>query len=207
MSVVEREDSLNWYRHYKNKTGRTFSNSDEYGQEVLKMELTEAWELAAVVRNKLKPFCERIEIAGSIRRERSVVNDIEIVCIPKMITVQDGFFDTKIEKDPNFIKIVDSWERIKGDAVEGKYMQRMIAGHIKLDIFTATRYNWGLIYAIRTGSAEFSHRILATGWKKKGYTSLNGILRNDLGRVQVAEEEDLFKLIGINWIPPKEREV
>ena len=205
--MTEREDSLNWFRHYKRNGGKILSNSDEYGEEVFKMELAEAKKLAEDIRNKLKPYCERIEIAGSIRRERMTVNDIEIVCIPKTVTVQDTFFDTKLEKHPGFIKIVDSWERINGDAVEGKYMQRMLSSNIKLDIFTTTRYNWGLIYAIRTGSADFSYKVLACGWKKKGYHSLNGILRTEASRIQVAEEEDLFKLIGIGWIPPKEREV
>lgn len=207
MSVVEREDSLNWFRHYKGNRGRRIEDSNEFGEEKIKMELKYAQDIANDVRNKLKPFCDRIEIAGSIRRERATVNDIEIVCIPKMITVQDGFFDVKLEKEPGFIKVVDSWQRIKGDARDGKYMQRMIDDKIKIDIFTATRYNWGLILAIRTGSADFSKYVLATGWNKKGFTSLNGILRNDLGRVQVAEEEDLFKLIGIDWIHPREREV
>jgi hypothetical protein len=32
----------------------------------------------------LTPFCERIEIAGSIRRQRPIVNDIDLVCIPKI---------------------------------------------------------------------------------------------------------------------------
>ncbi len=205
---VEREDALFWYHKYKNSDGRTLEDSDEFGEENLIMELTKAKGIADGLVDRLAPYCERIEVAGSVRRERPSVGDIEIVCIPKMVEVPDTFFDTKIEKHAGFIEAVDSFEKLKGDARDGKYMQRFIKEYnIKLDIFTATRTNWGLIFAIRTGSAEFSHRVLATGWKKKGFTSINGNLRNDLGRVPVYEEIDLFKLIGIEWVPPKEREL
>lgn len=36
------------------------------------------------LRAELEPFCERIAIAGSIRREKSVVGDIELVAIPRI---------------------------------------------------------------------------------------------------------------------------
>ncbi len=46
------------------------------------MELEKAQIIADQVKNKLAPFCERIEIAGSIRRRRPFVHDIDIVAIP-----------------------------------------------------------------------------------------------------------------------------
>lgn len=45
--------------------------------------LSEAKTIALEIYELLKPHCERIKIAGSIRREKAFVNDIEIVCIPK----------------------------------------------------------------------------------------------------------------------------
>ncbi len=44
--------------------------------------LGRAEKLALKIIAELKPFCERIEIAGSIRRGRSLVNDIDIVALP-----------------------------------------------------------------------------------------------------------------------------
>jgi DNA polymerase/3'-5' exonuclease PolX len=74
-----------------------------------------------------------------------------------------------------------------------------------LDLFRATRDNWGLIYAIRTGSAEYSHQVLATGWKKKGYESREGILWKENKPTYIREEEEIFKLIGMQLVPPEER--
>jgi DNA polymerase/3'-5' exonuclease PolX len=47
------------------------------------MELERAQIIANQVKEKLEPYCERIETAGSIRRRRPWVKDIDLVCIPK----------------------------------------------------------------------------------------------------------------------------
>ena len=36
----------------------------------------------------LKPFCDKVEVAGSIRRQRPEVGDIEIICIQKNINTR-----------------------------------------------------------------------------------------------------------------------
>lgn len=46
------------------------------------MRLQRALEIAQKVLKKLEPHCERISIAGSVRRMKYDVGDIEIVAIP-----------------------------------------------------------------------------------------------------------------------------
>ena len=41
----------------------------------------------------LQPFCERIEVAGSIRRGRETIGDVEIVAVPKTRHQLVGLFD------------------------------------------------------------------------------------------------------------------
>jgi len=77
---------------------------------------------------------------------------------------------------------------------------------IKLDLFTATPANWGLILAIRTGPAGFSHKMLACNWVDKGFKSVEGMLTKGGRQYSVPEERDLFKLIGLRWIEPEERD-
>lgn len=48
------------------------------------MEWSKAIGYARDVKLLLQPCCDRIEIAGSLRRLRSEVHDIEIVTKPKM---------------------------------------------------------------------------------------------------------------------------
>lgn len=51
-----------------------------------KFPLLEAGDAACQIVNALRPQCERIEIAGSIRRQKQWVGDIEIVYIPSIVT-------------------------------------------------------------------------------------------------------------------------
>jgi len=154
------------------------------------MKLEEAYEIAEKVKKQLEPYCDRITIAGSLRREKADVKDIEIVAIPK-----DRF---------QLGLIVNKWKKIRGD-VGGKYCQRVLPEGINLDLFFATEKNWGFILAIRTGNAEYSHKVLGIGWVKAGYKSVNGMLTKNNQEIEIREEEDLFKLIGINYVKPELR--
>jgi DNA polymerase/3'-5' exonuclease PolX len=173
------------------------------------MTLSHAIEIAERVKALLAPHCERIEISGSIRRRKPDVGDIEIVAIPKPYDV--GLFESGIAS------VVESWPKVRGD-LPCKYTQRLLPDGIALDLFFATPRNWGLIYAIRTGSAAYSHLVLARGWSDHGYTCMDGILHRVIGEpspsgrlvyrhtpVDVPEESDLFRLCGIPWIHPERR--
>lgn len=166
------------------------------------MKLEEARKIANGVKDQLSPFCIRIEIAGSIRRCRSEVKDIEIVAIPKRFSAD--LFGKRMEVDSEFCHTVDQWKRVKGQP-SGKYTQRILPAGIVLDLFMAHTDNWGLIYAIRTGSVSFSHHVLASGWVRAGFHGKNGMLWRNGGVVPVREEHDLFGLIHVPWIEPEKR--
>lgn len=133
---------------------------------------------------------------------------MEICAIPKLIKIRDGFFDAKIVPHPGFVRTVYKWEKVKGEPT-GKYTQRILPQGINLDLFICKPENWGLIFAIRTGSAEFSHKILATGWVKRGFKSVNGMLTKD-GRVHSVPNEDyLWYLLDLpkKYFNPTKREL
>lgn len=168
----------------------------------VKIPYATAKKVADAVLELLKPYCTRIEIAGSIRRMNAMCGDIEIVCIP----------NPDLRKE--FATVVDQWAKLTGDALEGKAMKRMVyyeddeikGIQVQLDLFTATVDNWGYIYAIRTGSADYSHKILANGWVKAGYHGSNGMLMDSRNNpIPVKEEQELFDLIGIAFKDPDKR--
>jgi DNA polymerase/3'-5' exonuclease PolX len=169
----------------------------------IKYSLADALERAEWICDLLAHHCTRIEIAGSIRRKKPEVGDIEIVCIPK--PYQTGLFED------GFAAVVNQWKKVKGEPEYGKmkYTQRILPSGIKLDLFVAHPDNFGLLMGIRTGSAEFSKKILADGWVKAGYNGVNGFLvKRDTGiQVEVREEIDLFKMIGIDYVEPENREL
>jgi DNA polymerase/3'-5' exonuclease PolX len=160
------------------------------------MEYNRALKIAEAVKEQLAPFCHRIEIAGSIRRKKPEVNDIEIVAIP--LPYNTGLFESGVAS------IINQWQKVKGE-LPCKYTQRMLPDGIKLDVFFAERDNWGLIYAIRTGSADFSHNVLAKRWVRMGYHSIDGYLNHKGVRIYVREEAELFERLGLKWVEPEER--
>jgi DNA polymerase/3'-5' exonuclease PolX len=162
----------------------------------MKLELAE--EIAERVKGELAPYCQRIEIAGSIRRRKLEVGDIEIVAIHKPYDI--GLFESGIAT------VINKWRKVKGE-LPCKYTQRILPEGIKLDIFFAIPENWGMIYAIRTGSAEYSHYVLAAGWVINGYKGIDGMLTKDSVPIPVFEEEDLFRIAGVKWIKPSLRQL
>jgi len=170
------------------------------------MNLDEAKGAAEHLVYLIEPGCDRIAIAGSVRRRKPNPGDIEIVCIPKTIPILDLLGEVVgIERDIRFIAAVDCMKTLKGDAVKGRYMQRLTSTGIKVDIFTATPINWGYQLAIRTGPAEYSHKVLARGWVGKNFHGVDGNLTH-LGQIHpVPEEEYLFELLGLEWVEPWNR--
>lgn len=160
------------------------------------MKYADALAIAEKYKAILAPHCDRIEIAGSIRRKKPEVKDIEIVAIPK--PYDTGLFESGIAT------VVNQWLKVRGE-LPCKYTQRLLPEGIAMDLFFAEPRNWGLIFAIRTGSAGFSHHVLAGGWVRKGYVSRGGYLMANGRVVEVPEEIDLFQRIGIVLIDPEHR--
>jgi len=160
------------------------------------MKLDAALAIAERVRAELAPHCVRIEIAGSIRRRKQDVGDVEIVAVPK--PYETGLFESGIAT------VVNKWRKVRGE-LPCKYTQRMLPEGIALDLFFATLDNWGLIYAIRTGPADYSHRVLAHGWVRNGYESIGGMMHYNGVPLPLREEEDLFAIAGVPWCEPEAR--
>jgi DNA polymerase/3'-5' exonuclease PolX len=99
------------------------------------MKLEQALEIAEKVKALLAPHCERIEIAGSIRRKKPDVKDIEIVAIPKPFDT--GLFESGIAT------VVNKWQKVKGE-LPCKYTQRILPEGIKLDLFFCRAWELGI---------------------------------------------------------------
>ena len=83
-----------------------------------------AQKIAVDICYKLQPFCEKINIAGSVRRKKPEVKDIEIVCVPKQETQYD-MFGTPFTSGRNTgfrDSVLALGEIIKG-GTNGKYIQ------------------------------------------------------------------------------------
>ena len=189
-----------------------------------------AKNLAKAIIDVLSPHCERIEVAGSLRRNQAQVGDIELVAISKTHPV--GLFGQDVthaaverirqaaDQESPDIRILASG----GRAVQFVILRQQV----QVDLYLATPDNWGYIFAIRTGPAHFSKRAVtptskggflteghrcADGyvWERHrpGGTSLEPQRKLDDGAwysmLRVPEEQDFFKLLTCGWIDPPRR--
>ena len=176
-------------------------------------QIAEILPIAERLQTELAPFCHRIELGGSLRRRRPLVRDIELVAIARieMSPPIIGLADSDLFPSPSIENLL--WWKLNRMNVDykkkGEKYRQFFYQEICVDLFTAIPGNWGWIYAIRTGSADFSHH-LAKALNKAGYTSREGwITRIDdplQEPIQTMTEQDVFDLAGIPYREPNQRE-
>jgi DNA polymerase/3'-5' exonuclease PolX len=152
----------------------------------------------------ISPYCERVEIAGSLRRKRPLIGDIEIVALPKRAVDLFGQPASSLPTELDlFLRA-----RLGDDLVKdgGKYKQFPYAGH-QVDLFLpASAGHWGCIYLIRTGSYEFNQWLMNVQQRRAGVLFREGLLHNSQGVIPTPEEEDVFEALGLPFIPPELRD-
>lgn len=172
----------------------------------------------------LRDYCERIEVAGSIRRHRDDVGDIELVAIPKIETEPDGLFGerqvNRLHEKLDALLIDQTWIKPHPtDAKHGERYSKLIDCEtgMQLDLFSASTIasgasNFGLIYLIRTGPAAYSQRFVTDLRKRALHVSGGWLHRGSLGCgsydceiVSTPEEADVFAAAGWPFIAPENR--
>lgn len=209
------------------KPGRRF-NSAHLHQQGLPLE--QARQLARILMGRLEPACERIEIAGSIRRSKAWVKDVELVCIPKpggqldallaMLEQRGDAGGRRIYRSRAYLE-----ERLAGLGLPfvhtpdvkrwGERYKRFYVwsskqyGIVAVDLFVATEANWGAIYTIRTGPGDFSQALVTHLRERTPYRQQDGqvVVQATGAVVTVYEEEHYFALAGLKFIPPERRTV
>src|SRR3990172_2758817 len=154
------------------------------------MELEFAKKLAAELIAELTPVTTRIEVAGSIRRQRPTVRDIDLVLIPS----NQGLRDTKL--------------RELGCQFGGPKIRRLVYKGALVDIYIATPETWATLLLIRTGSTRHNvylcKRARARGWQLKA--DGQGLLDARGNRIAGDSEESIFQALGLHYVLPEERE-
>ncbi len=171
----------------------------------------------------MSPSCEIVEIAGSIRRGKPDVKDIEICAVPKFETViepTNNLFDPTREVDKNLL-FEWAWRGIHGVQwikpgtseiivwkikEDGKYWRGRL-DNIKLDLFIAGKDNFGVIFTIRTGSAEFSQALVSFIKHRTPFRVAGGnlILEENGQVIPCPTEDSFFENAGIEFVPVEKR--
>ena len=160
------------------------------------MRLEEAKTIAERVKQTLSPYCDRIEIAGSIRRSKPVVHDIDIVLI---------------EKPGAALTMNYALSHIGTITKDGPKIKQLCYAEnrslIDVDLYLATSATWATLLLIRTGSKENNVR-LCTMAKRKGWqlkANGDGLFNERGDRVAGDTEESIYKALALPYQEPFDR--
>lgn len=172
-----------------------------------KLPIKDILPIAQTLVERLRPFCQRIEIAGSLRRKRPQIGDIEIVAIPHYQT--DMWGNLCPDKETPLDRFLTQSPAMVLHKNGAKYKSFAQSSH-KIDLFLTLPSNWGNIFAIRTGSSDFSRWLVTpvswAGAMPIGMRQKDGYLWRGETRIDCPEESDLFAALGLPFIPLEDRD-
>ena len=181
----------------------------------------EAAAVAAQLRGLLAGACERIEVAGSLRRGKASVGDVELLYVPRIgeavppggllavpgVNLADSVIAALLDLD-----VLTKRTNVNGRAMFGERnkLVRHAASGIAVDLFAATRENWWNYLVCRTGGSRSNialcNAAIARGWKWHPYGP--GFSRWHRGALEVQamrSEREVFEFVALEYREPGER--
>lgn len=166
------------------------------------MQLDKAKVLAEELISLLSPACNRIVIAGSVRRQKPEPSDIELLVIPRGDCL-DNMLKDLMGQEILAMRLNKRGSRTYGP--QNKLMVHLPSG-MAVDIFSATEENWGMALFVRTGPKEWNIKAMSRfrqlsmqGHAYGGVTLSNGI------NFECPTEAIVFNLLGWPYTPPGKR--
>lgn len=169
-----------------------------------KRPLDEVLPVAQHIAGVLGEHCTRIEIAGSLRRQRPMVGDIEIVALPRRAVNLLG------EEEVALPSALDTFlrGRVKLEK-DGPLQKSFWYGSFKVDLFLpASPAHWGCVYLLRTGSHDFNMWLMSHRSGQAGVRFHDGRLMRRFGSelLDTPEEADVFAALNMAFVPPQQRD-
>lgn len=181
-----------------------------------------AMEVAAELCRDMKPpgMTDRLIVAGSLRRRKDEVGDVEILYIPRIeprpdpqdllgnmipTNLVDVYLQRLIER-----KVIEKRLNSNGAVMwgESNKLARHVATGVPVDFFSCNRANWWTLLVCRTGSKENNERIcnaaIERGLKWNPYLGFEDRYTSELLHVPQSEQ-DVFNRVGLTYIEPWER--
>ncbi len=157
-----------------------------------RMLLGEALELVEHVISGIKEHCQKVAYAGSLRRMKETVGDIDILAVGESKPIMDAF--TSIEGVTEVIA--------KGDTKSS-----ILIGTRQVDIRVVEPHQWGAALQYFTGSKEHNVHLRELAKEKGLKINEYGVFKVDTGeRIAGESEEEVYECLGLVWIPPELRE-
>lgn len=151
-----------------------------------------------------------VRVAGSVRRRRATVGDIELVTCasnrPALLARLDKLVLDGVCTKAVYQNYTHRWDI--------KYAE-IVYQDVRIELFGAQPENLGYITWLRTGPGDANTHVMQQlgGWPIRfddGYAwtaTYTGGMKTLVSKLRVPDEETLFRLIGMQYLPPEKRTV
>lgn len=170
------------------------------------MKLLRAKACADKLVEWLLPHCERIVVAGSVRREKPECSDIDLVVIPKHSEDRDLYGEVIARKNLTWTEIdrrstAEKW-RVERAGAE---IVTFHAKDVQVDVFWTSETHWGTTLLCRTGSKE--HNIWLCNYAQSRGGKWNPTIGLYVAHQRFSHtEESIYGALGLDPIEPTKRE-
>jgi DNA polymerase (family 10) len=164
---------------------------------VAELDLNEAESLANQLKTTVSAQCDRIEVAGSIRRQKTKVHDIDFVVAAKS--------DAEWQKISEKLKHLKAKPNCQGNSVTKAYVPCQ-NGFFQVDFYRAKPSTFGIHLLVRTGSAEHNMWLAAYAISKGMRIRYSEGLIKDAA-IAGETEKGVFEALGLPYPLPNEREI
>jgi DNA polymerase (family X) len=196
LEAAAREGKLRTLPGMGQKTeARILSGIEALGRRSQRMPLARAWPAAQELMDALSKVegVIAIEAAGSLRRMRATIGDIDLLAAaadPR--PVMEAF-----TKHPQVLQVLG-----QGDVKASVEFNNRIRA--QLWVQPPERFGSALVYA--TGSKDHNVRLREMALDRGYSLSDRGFLKEDGSEMLCATEEEVYDFFGLPWIPPELRE-
>lgn len=181
----------------------------------------DALAVAREVYNLLCGHCVKLKVAGSLRRGKRTVNDIEFVYIPRFEERDADLFGVEKHKTNLVDKALDhligtgvlrkrlteSNQTIWGE--KNKFAVHVQSG-IPIDFFATTEAGWWNTIVIRTGGKKtnlmLTKRANDMGFSLEAYGIGFHKMDDKSYVIPMKSEDEIWKFLRLPYVPPEMRE-
>jgi DNA polymerase/3'-5' exonuclease PolX len=165
---------------------------------VAELDLKEAQKTAVNIKAAVETFCDQIEIAGSIRRQKSKIHDIDFVVVAKS--------DAGWQKINEKLKNLKAKPNCSGNSVIKAFVLCQ-EGLFQVDFYRAKPSTFGIHLLVRTGSADHNMWLAGHAFSKgmrlkysEGFIKEGAIIAGE-------DEKAVFAALDLPYPLPSQREI
>jgi DNA polymerase (family X) len=174
---------------------RIIAGIEALARRTTRTPLAKAWPFAQELLKRLRavPGVAAVEAAGSLRRMRATVGDLDLeAAASNSKAVMDAFVS-----NPQVLSVVSRGETKVSVEFDN---------HLRAQLWVHPPERFGTALAYATGSKEHNVRMRELALKQGLSLSDQAFLRKDGSEILCATEQEVYDTLGLPWVPPELRE-